>query len=158
MTRSGLIAIVGLGLLCGCAPQLAAENGAALAAARQQCDTTYPKIIGLYGSHAKCLNGAIERIALPTSRNPDLVKLQEAARVVLSTKIDRKEMSPEDAGLQMAELDTRVASIAHSRLIEDKNAAANELATTSTWLAAFQQSLPRTTSCMGNGSVNCISR
>jgi hypothetical protein len=26
MTRSGLIAIVGLGLLCGCAQQLAAEN------------------------------------------------------------------------------------------------------------------------------------
>jgi hypothetical protein len=127
-------------LNAGCVDARNAEANAAIKAARGQCDAQYPKEPGFYGAHAKCVNAAIDRVALPLSRNPDLIKLQEAFRSALSAKIDRGEMLIEDAQLQMAEADLRIAEIERSRRLADQTAAANSLAAFTNFMAAMQAS------------------
>jgi hypothetical protein len=103
------------------------DNTAALAAARQACATQYPAKIGTFLARATCVNQAIDRIALSSSPNPDLIQLQERARIALSTKLDDRTISPKAAEATMAEIDAKVASVEHYRAISDQNAAASQL-------------------------------
>jgi hypothetical protein len=137
-----------------------ASARAELKAARQACDAQFPQQIGNYVPHAKCVNTAIERIMLPIVRYPDLPRLQNAIRSVLSVKVDARQISPEDAQLYMAQADTQVAEIEHSRSIADQTVATNRMATLNNILASLQQSNPRPviTNCNRIGqSVNCSS-
>ena len=82
---------VAIGLLCaglaGCAvpspfpvPGLGAPPGD-LSADRAVCNKQYPPRVGNYLPHAQCVNAAVERDAIPLARHPDLVRLQEQARL-----------------------------------------------------------------------------
>jgi hypothetical protein len=104
------------------------DNTAALAAARQACATQYPAAVGTFLARATCVNKAIDRIVLPNAPNPDLIQLQERARIALSTKLDDRTISQKAAEATMAEIDAKVASIERYRAISDQNAAARQLA------------------------------
>ena len=99
----------------GCTKLDAPRADADLRAARQACEAQYPRQVGQYVAHARCVNEAIDRIALPISEHPDLVKRQQATRMELSIRVDRREISPEDAALVMARSDTEAADMAHQR-------------------------------------------
>jgi hypothetical protein len=103
-------------------------NAAALAAARQACAAQYPAAVGTFLARATCVNDAIDRIALPSAANPDLIRLQESARLALSTKLDDRAISQKQAEATMAKIDATVASVEHDRAISDQNAAASQLA------------------------------
>jgi hypothetical protein len=104
-----------------------ADNTAALAAARQACAAQYPAAIGTFLARATCINEAIDRIALPNAPNPDLIRLQESARIALSTKLDARTIGQKAAEATMADIDAKVASIEHYRAIADQNTATNQL-------------------------------
>jgi hypothetical protein len=103
------------------------DNPPALLAARQACAAQYPARVGTFLSRATCVNEAINRIALPNAANPDLIQLQESARIALSTKLDDGTISQKAAEATMAEIDAKVTSIEHYRAISDQNAAAGQL-------------------------------
>src|SRR5215469_575028 len=90
------------------------DNSAALAAARRACAAQYPAAVGTFLARATCINEAIDQIALPSAANPDLVQLQESARIALSTKLDDGTISQKTAEATMAEIDAKVANIEHS--------------------------------------------
>jgi hypothetical protein len=103
------------------------DKAAALAAARQACAARYPARAGTFFARATCVNHAIDHIALPNAPNPDLIQLQESARIALSTKLDDGTISQSAAEATMAEIDAKVTTIAHYRAISDQNAAAGQL-------------------------------
>ena len=103
------------------------DKDAALAAARQACAAQYPARAGTFFARATCINEAIDRIALPNAANPDLIQLQENARIALSTKLDNGTIRQKAAEATMAEIDAKVTSIEHYRAISDQNEAARQL-------------------------------
>jgi hypothetical protein len=102
------------------------DNTSALAAARQACATQYPAKVGTFLARATCVNDAIDRIALPNAPNPDLIRLQESARIALSTKLDDRTISQKAAEATMADIDAKVTNIEHYRAVSDQNAAASQ--------------------------------
>ena len=98
-----------------------------MATARQACAAQYPARADTFLARARCINEAIDRIALPSAANPDLIQFQESARVGLPTKLDDGMISQKTAEATMAEIDARVTSIEHHRAISDQNAAASQL-------------------------------
>jgi hypothetical protein len=108
-------ALLAISLLCGgltaCAipspfaiPVIPGAPGD-LAADRKACDQSYPAAPGNYLPHAQCVNAAVERDAIPYSRHPDLVRLQEQLRLKYSGMIDRGALSPQAGARKMAEAD-----------------------------------------------------
>ena len=107
--------------LAGCAvpspfavPNLGAPPGD-LATDRQACNKQFPERIGNYLPHAECVNAAVERDAIPLSRHPDLVRLQERLRVKYSGDIDRGVLSPREGQRRMAEADELVNAAMRDR-------------------------------------------
>jgi len=115
--------------LAACVGELSPPSGDALAAARQACNQQYPRRIGNYLPHAVCVNDAIERLAIPTARYRDLVRLQENARISLSEKIDTREISVRTGERQMKRVDTLVAEAARDRDTGNDGNAARRIAT-----------------------------
>jgi hypothetical protein len=95
-------------------PDLPSGPGA-LAADRAVCNKDYPPHIGNYLPHAQCVNAAVERDAIPFSRYPDLVRLQEQLRIKYSTLIDQRALSPREGERKMAEADELVSAAIHDR-------------------------------------------
>ncbi len=117
--------ILAMAILCaglaGCAvpspfavPNLGAPPGD-LTADRQACNKQFPERIGNYLAHAECVNAAVERDAIPTSRYPDLVRLQERLRLKYSADIDRGVLSPRAGQRKMAEADELVSATMRDR-------------------------------------------
>jgi hypothetical protein len=117
--------ILAMAILCaglaGCAvpspfavPNLGAPPGD-LAADRQACNKQFPERIGNYLPHAECVNAAVERDAIPLSRYPDIVRLQERLRVKYSGDIDRGVLSPREGQRRMAEADELVNAATRDR-------------------------------------------
>ena len=79
-----------------------------LAADRKACDQNYPPQVGNYLAHAQCVNAAVERDAIPFSRHPDIVRLQEQLRLKYSAMIDRGALTPQAGQRKMAEADAIV--------------------------------------------------
>jgi hypothetical protein len=79
-----------------------------LQSARLLCNKKFPPEIGSYAAHAKCVNTAVDRYALPAARYPDLVRLQEQVRAQLSSRIDGRSISPQDGAQQMDEVDKAI--------------------------------------------------
>ena len=110
-----------VGLLCGglaaCAgppgPTLAPPGD--LAADRKACNEAYPPRVGNYLPHAQCVNAAVERDAIPFSRHPEIVRLQEQLRVKYSTLIDRGAITPQQGQRKMAEADEIVNAALRDR-------------------------------------------
>jgi hypothetical protein len=117
-----------IGLLCGglaaCAlplegppigyPPPVARAGN-LHGARLACNNAYPARIGNYVPHANCVNAAVERFAPATARYPDLIHLQEQARVQISSRIDSRAISVHAGEAQMAEADRAITTAEHER-------------------------------------------
>jgi hypothetical protein len=107
-----------IGLLCGglgaCAipspfpvPVIPGNPGD-LAADRRACNASYPPQVGNYLAHAQCVNAAVDRDAIPFSRHPDIVQLQEQLRLKYSAMIDRGVITPQAGEHKMAEADAIV--------------------------------------------------
>jgi hypothetical protein len=153
-----------LTLLCGCgvvARQQQAQAQSDIKIARAACDAQIQRQVGTYAAHAKCVNDAIERIAIPAARHPDLVRLQEATRMALSVRVDRREITPEDAALAMARADTEVAAMAQGRARSDAEIRATDAITTGAYvdmttrgLDMMRQPAGVTCTTLGN-TTNC---
>jgi hypothetical protein len=86
-------------VLSGCAQQQQAERKAAFEAAVAQCRATTPARIGNYVPWARCVNAASERFSPSSDTAAPLIR---ATRLSLAAKVDRGELSPEDAGAELA--------------------------------------------------------
>jgi hypothetical protein len=82
-------------MVAGCAAQRQVEAEAAIA----QCRATIPAQIGNYVARANCINGVSEQYSSPGDGASALVR---ATRLSIAVKVDRGELSPEDAGAQLA--------------------------------------------------------
>ncbi len=82
---------------------------------RQSCDTAYPHQVGNYFAHAKCVNAAVENVAIPRARYPDLVRLQEQSPLKHSAQTDSGVFPVSGAARKMAEVDEMVTRIEHAR-------------------------------------------
>jgi|SRR5579872_450765 len=83
--------------------------------ARAACTRNFPAKVGNYLPHADCVNEAVERYALGTSRYPDLVRLQEQVRSQISARIDQRTISARDGEQQMATADKAISAAQHER-------------------------------------------
>jgi hypothetical protein len=99
-----------------------------LRSAREACNRDYPRRVGNYLPHARCVNTAIEAYALPTARHPDLVRLQSEVRASLSAKIDHKHLSVATGERRMAEADRLVAAAEREREAGNQKAADRRVA------------------------------
>jgi hypothetical protein len=99
-----------------------------LATDRRACNTAYPPKIGNYLSHAKCVNAAVERDAIPRARYPDLVRLQERLRISYSAQIDNGKVTPKTGERNMAEEDELVANATIERDAGRSEVAADQVA------------------------------
>jgi hypothetical protein len=86
-----------------------------LQSARLACNEAYPAHVGNYLRHARCVNAAVERYALPGARYPDLTRLQEQVRMQLSARIDNRAISAHEGETQMAEADRAITAAEHDR-------------------------------------------
>jgi hypothetical protein len=93
----------------------AAPPTGSLQSARQACNTTYPPHIGNYLPHAQCVNAAVESYAMPSERYPDLVRLQEQARTVVSQQIDDRTISVRAGENKMSAADKLIAEARRER-------------------------------------------
>ena len=116
-------------LLSACAlPYGAGPPSGDLRSARQACNEAYPRRIGNYVPHARCVNAAIEAYALPISRNPDLMRLQAEVRATLSEKIDSHRLTVSVGEHRMAEADKLVAEAERERAAGNETAASHNVA------------------------------
>jgi len=104
-----------LSALAGCAAPPPVAPGGSLKSARLACNEQYPEKVGNYVPHARCVNAAIETYALPGARHPDLVRLQEEARVSISEQIDRRRISPQTGTKRMREVDALITRAERDR-------------------------------------------
>jgi hypothetical protein len=98
MRKMILLATASLLVLSGCATQRFAEQKAAFDAAAAQCRETRVRTGGSYVSYAHCVNAASEQFGASDPTGP----LIRATRLSLAAKVDRHEMTPEDAGAELA--------------------------------------------------------
>jgi hypothetical protein len=129
-----------IGLMCGglaaCVAPIAhpppAANapvlGSDLASARLACNKAYPAGIGDYTPHAECVNAAVERFAVPGARYPDLVRLQEEARVKISRRIDSGAISPQGGETQMTRVDDAIDAAERERNLSHPTEADEQIA------------------------------
>ena len=99
-----------------------------LKSAREACNREYPRHIGSYLPHARCVNAAIETYALPAARHPDLVRLQAEVRAALSEKLDRRRLTVSAGERRMAEADRLVAAAERERDAGNEKAASKRIA------------------------------
>jgi len=115
-------------LLAACASQYGTGSAAAdLHSARAACNEAYPKRVGNYLPHARCVNAAVEAYAVPGAKNPDLVRLQAQVRETLSERIDRHRLSVQAGERRMAEADRLIGEAEQERAGGNEAAAARHL-------------------------------
>ncbi len=68
-----------------------------------------------YVARAKCLNDAA-LIAAPTVENPDLFRRALNARIEIATRVDRKEITPEEGAKQYGDIEARLTEEGKERL------------------------------------------
>jgi hypothetical protein len=114
------------GLAACVAPPFGAPTGD-LSGARLACNERYPAKIGNYLPHALCVNAAIESFALPGSRHPEIVRIQEDIRASLAGQVDRRQISLEAGKHKMNQADAWVAEIQRDRDLGNQAAAARRM-------------------------------
>ena len=116
------------GALAACvgAPPFGAPRGD-LPGARLACNERYPPKIGNYLPHAQCVNDAIESFALPDSRHPEILRIQEDIRARLARQVDRRQISLETGRHKMNEADALVAEIQRDQDRGNQAAAARRM-------------------------------
>ena len=68
-----------------------------------------------YVARAKCLNDAA-MIAAPTAENPDLFRRALNARIEIATRVDKKEITPEEGANEYADIQARLTEEGKARL------------------------------------------
>jgi hypothetical protein len=68
-----------------------------------------------YVARAKCLNDAT-MIAAPTVENPDLFRRALRARIEIATRVDKKEITPEEGAKQYDDIRAKLTDEANDRL------------------------------------------
>jgi hypothetical protein len=68
-----------------------------------------------YVGRAKCLNDAA-MIAAPTVENPDLFRRALNARIEIATRVDKKEITPEEGAKQYSDIEARLTEEGKARL------------------------------------------
>jgi len=68
-----------------------------------------------YVARAKCLNDAA-MIAAPLNENPDLFRRALNARMEIATRVDKKEITPEEGAKQYADIEAHLAEEGKARL------------------------------------------
>jgi hypothetical protein len=119
-------ALCGALAACVAPPPFGAPTGN-LPGARLACNQRYPAKIGNYLPHALCVNAAIESFALPGSRQPEILRVQEDIRASLAGRVDRRQISLEAARHKMNEADALVAQIERDRDLGNQAAAARRM-------------------------------
>ena len=115
-------------LLAACAPQYGTGSaGGDLRSARAACNEAYPRRVGNYLPHARCVNGAIEAYAVPGAKNPDLMRLQAQVREALSERIDRHRLAVEVGERRMADADRLIGEAEQERAAGNEAAAARHI-------------------------------
>jgi hypothetical protein len=107
---------------------------AEFATEKAKCFATWPARQGNYLRRVECENAAFERIARPLVPNPDLYELAWAYDLALAAKMDRGDISREDARLQRAQFLAQLSTEAQNRV----NAA--QVANAQAQMAQAQQS------------------
>jgi len=133
-----------------------------MATAIAACEVRFPAPRkGQQAAWGRCMNDA-ERPMLAYQPYPDLLELKFANRVALLARIDRGQLTPEDAALEAAKLSSQVMAEYQRRtnssravLAQETSAAAASTAASAASSAAFRQSLGVTCTKYGN-SVTCL--
>ena len=100
--------IPGPGPLPSASGDLKARSNEAQAACRAQPLVSYV-------ARAKCLNDAA-LIAAPLNENPDLFRRALNARLEIATRVDKKEITPEEGAKQYADIEAHLTEEGKSRL------------------------------------------
>jgi hypothetical protein len=131
--------------LAGCVT--AAERERQFAETKQFCESHKVRV-----EAARCLNDAEDKIFGRTN-HPDLVNLKHALRLELAAKVDKGQITKEEADTQFALAVSQMVSTANQRDAQSQQAAAASMAAG----AAMQQANappPRlSTTCINMGSV-----
>ncbi len=96
---------------------------------------------------------AENRIYGPSYPFPDLLTLKHEYRLALARKVDRGEMTAEDAGLQYAEANTRIQTIFEQRRNARVAADADASRALYSGLALLPNNRPMTTTCNRFGNT-----
>lgn len=144
-------------VLGSCAAQRAAERERAAREAIAGCNATFPTSVPRQNAlRVQCLADAENRIYGPIYPYPDLLNLKHEYRLALAKKVDRDEMTAEDARLRFAEITTRIQNIYEQRRNARARADAETAQALYSGLALLQSSRPITTSCNRFGTTtNC---
>jgi hypothetical protein len=150
MKHGVLVAATCLISLAGCAAQQMAERKAGFDAALAQCRATTPARLGNYVPWARCVNAASEQFSPPADTAAPLIR---ATRLSLAAKVDRGELSPEDAGAELA----RVAFEARQEQARTGAAvAAGQGASQAGTAAMLRATMPHQANCFAAGpSLSC---
>lgn len=105
-------------LLSGCAAQQQARLRNEVVQARAACADQWGETPATIVQRANCFNDVSERLVAPHSPNPDLLRLDEAARSALAEKVAKGEMSFAEAKLRMAQVEAQLTSEAQRRSAE----------------------------------------
>jgi hypothetical protein len=129
----GLLGTLHSTVICATVAACALPYGAGplsgdLRSAREACNEAYPRRVGNYLQHARCVNAAVEAYALPKARYPDLIRLQEELRAALSEKIDRRRLSTQAGEHQMVEADNLIKEAERERDEGNQAAASRRIA------------------------------
>ena len=137
-------------MLVGCARQQSGSPAEALAAARADCTAHYPADApGNAVARVRCLNGVDERLVRPRSPFPDLLELQDEYRLAYAERVDRGQMSRDEARRAQARIDAKVADIFEQRRAARRTANAASFANQ----AAATQALRKELDTLQSGSA-----
>jgi hypothetical protein len=132
-----LTAFIWVFALTGCAgnsppaPQYNPYESAAhqFKAATAVCHQKYAiKTIEAVRPNFQCIIDAENNILRPLHPYPDLLDKKQITRMVLVTKLERRQVSPQDAALELAKSDSDAAAELHRRLNADRAVRAQEAA------------------------------
>ena len=110
--------------LGACVPPPSSPPIGDLPSARLACNQQYPPKIGNYLPNAHCVNAAIERFAVPGSRHPEIIRIQQDIRAKLADQVDRRRITLDAGKHRMSQADALVAEIQRDRDRGNEGAAA----------------------------------
>jgi hypothetical protein len=130
------------------------------ATGEQDCKTRFPttRTSKNHADFAKCIVD-VENSDPPSVTYPDLLRLKQTYYVLIASKVDQGTLTPEQANVQNAQIQSQIESEGLKRSSEARLVGAQEQAADAERQAAFAQSLSAFTATMpktsSSASVNC---
>ena len=129
-----IITSVAFGLI-GCAELKRQEAEKAFVEGKAQCVRQFPIPPGKYTERISCVTDAYNAHLRAYDRNSDLADLQGAYESSVAVKVDRGEITREQARLETARFNSQIATQREARELARQQANTNQLSAA----AAFQQ-------------------